>query len=117
MASYGWPIHIYLNPVQGPFSLIVNTRCNCCCASCQEPHFEGNRCFPNQAAIKAMTGVRDEDIITASFVNAVHIVPFYVVKVERNGQNEVIIAIRGTLSIKVCAITKVIQTTCSLYNN
>ncbi len=50
-----------------------------------------------------MTGIRDEDIITASFVNAVHIVPFYVVKVERNGQKEVIIAIRGTLSIKVSA--------------
>lgn len=48
-----------------------------------------------------MTGVEDEDIITASFVNAVHIVPFYVVKAERGGQKQVIIAIRGTLSIKV----------------
>ena len=62
-----------------------------------------------------MTGVRDEDIITASFVNAVHVVPFYVVKVERNGQKQVIIAIRGTLSIKVlgqhtCDITIIIDT-------
>ena len=48
-----------------------------------------------------MTGVEDEDIITASFVNAVHIVPFYVVKAERDRQKQVIIAIRGTLSIKV----------------
>ena len=101
MAAYGWPIHVYLHPVRGPPSLCISARCNCCCASCQEPYFEGNQCFPNQAAIKAMTGVGDEDIITASFVNAVHVVPFYVVKVERNGQKQVIIAIRGTLSIKV----------------
>ena len=101
MASYGWPIHVYRNPCTGPASLCISARCNCCCARCKEPHFEGNVCFPNEAAIKAMTGVSDDDIVTASFVNAVHIVPFYVVKVERDNQKEVIIAIRGTLSIKV----------------
>ena len=106
MAAYGWPIHIYLNPCTGPLSLCASTKGNCCCARCQEPYFEGNECSPNEAAIKAMTGVEDEDIITASFVNAVHIVPFYVVKDERDGQRQVIIAIRGTLSIKVGCVCK-----------
>lgn len=48
-----------------------------------------------------MTGVQDDDIITASFVNLIDIVPFFVVKVENGGRKEVIVAIRGTLSIKV----------------
>ena len=52
----------------------------------------------------AMTGVEAEDIITASFVNHVDIVPFFVVKVDRDGKKEVIVAIRGTLSIKVSLI-------------
>ena len=101
MASYGWPIYVYLNPFKGPISLCVSSKCNCLFASCQEQRFEGNICIPNEAAIKCMTGVEDEDIVTASFVNAVHIVPFYVVKVEREGKKQVIIAIRGTLSIRV----------------
>ena len=101
MAAYGWPIHIYLNPVRGPASLCLEARCQCCCAYCQEPHFAGNNCFPNQVAIKAMTGVQDDDIITASFVNRIHIVPFFVVRVDSGGRREVIVAIRGTLSIKV----------------
>ena len=48
-----------------------------------------------------MIGVESEDIIDASFVNGVHIVPFYVVKVNTDNRKEVIVAIRGTLSIKV----------------
>ena len=48
-----------------------------------------------------MTGVHVDDIIDASFVNLVHIVPFYVVKLEREGRKELVIAVRGTLSIKV----------------
>ena len=48
-----------------------------------------------------MTGVKEGDIVDASFVNLVHIVPFFVVKVEREGRKELIIAVRGTLSIKV----------------
>lgn len=101
MAAYGWPIHVYLNPLCGPASLCLSSNCNCCCARCQEPTFEGNQCFPNQAAIKAMTEIEDEDIIDASFVNLVHKVPFYVVKVDTEERKELIIAIRGTLSIKV----------------
>ena len=103
MAAYGWPIHVYLNPLCGPVSLCRSARCNCCCARCMEQEFDGNTCFPSQAAIKAMTETEAEDIIDASFVNAVHIVPFYAVKVEKEGKKEVIIAIRGTLSLKVCA--------------
>ena len=101
MAAYGWPVYLYLNPLRGPASLCISARCNCCCAQCQEPHFDGNRCFPNQAVIKAMTGVKSEDIIDASFVNGVHIVPFYVVKVNTDNRKEVIVVIRGTLSIEV----------------
>lgn len=101
MAAYSWPIHVYLNPLRGPVSLCLNTSCICCCASCQEPQFDGNTCFPNQAAIQAMTGIEVEDIVTASFVNLVHIVPFYVIKIDNDGRKELIIAIRGTLSIKV----------------
>ena len=101
MAAYGWPIHVYLNPIRGPASLCISARCQCCCARCQEPHFEGNTCFPHQAAIKAMTGVEEENIITASFVNLIDIVPFFVVRVDDGERKEVVVAIRGTLSIKV----------------
>ena len=48
-----------------------------------------------------MAGIEEDDIVTASFVNHVDIVPFFVVKVDREGTKELIIAIRGTLSIKV----------------
>ena len=48
-----------------------------------------------------MADIKEDDIITASFVNHVDIVPFFVIKIERDGKKELIIAIRGTLSIKV----------------
>ena len=48
-----------------------------------------------------MAGIEEDDIVTASFVNHVDIVPFFVVKIDRDGAKELIIAIRGTLSIKV----------------
>lgn len=48
-----------------------------------------------------MTGVQDDDIITESFVNLIDIVPFFVMRVESDERKEVIVAIRGTLSIKV----------------
>lgn len=48
-----------------------------------------------------MAGIEEDDIITASFINHVDIVPFFVIKIERDGKKELIIAIRGTLSIKV----------------
>ena len=117
MAAYGWPIHVYLNPVRGPISLCKNASCKCCCAQCQEPQFEGNQCFPHQAAIKAMTGTEVDDIIDASFVNLVHIVPFYVVKVDNDERKELIIAVRGTLSIKVSEIFGVITQTCHIRND
>ncbi len=101
MAAYGWPVHVYLNPCCGPLSLCINARCNCCCARCQIQQFDGDTGFPNLAAIKTIAGVEGEDIIDASFVNGVHIVPFYVAVDRREGREDLVIAIRGTLSIKV----------------
>ena len=101
MAAYGWPIHVYLNPCRGPLSLCINARCNCCCARCQIQQFDGDTGFPNSAAIKAIAGVEEEDIIDASFINSVHIVPFYVAIDRRNSCEDLVIAVRGTFSIKV----------------
>ena len=101
MAAYGWPVYVYLNPCSGPLSLCINARCNYCCACRQSQRFDGDTCFPNLAAIKAIAGVEEEDIIDASFINSVHIVPFYVAIDERHGYKDLIIAVRGTLSIKV----------------
>lgn len=102
MAAYGWPVHVYLNPCTGPVSLCISARCNCCCARCQLHQFDGDTGYPNPAAIKAIAGVPEDYIIDASFVNSVHIVPFYVAldHVDTN-RKEVIIAVRGTFSIKV----------------
>ena len=58
-----------------------------------------------------------DDIIDASFVNLVHIVPFYVVKVDNDERKELIIAVRGTLSIKVSEIFGVITQTCHIRND
>lgn len=100
MAAYGWPVHVYLNPCSGPLSLCINARCNCCCPCCQIQQFDGDTGFPNLAAIKAIAGVEGEDIIDASFINDVHIVPFYVAVDRQDGRKDLVIAIRGTLSIK-----------------
>lgn len=100
MAPYGWKIHVYQNPVSGPASLFCKSRC-CCSVCCPEPHFDGDRCKLEQIAMMKMAGVEEEDIVTASFVNHVDIVPFFVIKIDRDGKKELIIAIRGTLSIKV----------------
>ena len=113
MAAYGWPIHVYLNPCTGPISLCVNARCNCCCARCQIQQFDGDTCYPNPAAIKAIAGVPEEDIIDASFVNSVHIVPFYVARDNTDGRKDLIIAVRGTFSIKV-GIPQVVIFMCCL---
>lgn len=101
MAAYGWPVHVYLNPCTGPLSLCINARCNCCCARCQLQQFDGDTGFPNLAAIKAIAGIEEEDIIDASFINSVLIVPFYVAVDRRDGREDLVIAVRGTLSIKV----------------
>ena len=100
MAPYGWKIHIYQNPVSGLASLCCKTRC-CFSGCCPEEHFKGDRCTLEQIAMMKMAGIEEEDIVTASFVNHVDIVPFFVVKIDRDGTKELIIAIRGTLSIKV----------------
>ena len=64
--------------------------------------FDGDTGFPNPAAIKTIAGVPEEDIIDASFVNSIHIVPFYVALDNREGRKDLVIAVRGTFSIKVC---------------
>ena len=76
---------------------------SCCHAGCAcHQDAEREEHFLSKAAIRAMTGIEEKDIIVSSFKNAIHVVPFYAAKVESNGrQKEIIIAIRGTLSIQV----------------
>ena len=109
MAAYGWPVHVYLNPCSGPLSLCINARCNCCCPRCQIQQFDGDTGFPNLAAIKAIAGVEGEDIIDASFINDVHIVPFYVAVDRQDGRKDLVIVIRGTLSIKVHNLSAIVH--------
>ena len=97
MAAYGCLIHIYLSPCRGLGTL--------CCRSCRcvsAGSASDDECSPNKAAIEAMTGLDGSDIIDYSGTNGIHIVPFYVAKVNKEGRRkEIIIAVRGTLSIKV----------------
>ena len=50
-----------------------------------------------------------EDVIDASFINDVHIVPFYVAVDRQDGRKDLVIAIRGTLSIKVHNLSAIVH--------
>lgn len=99
MAAYGWPVYVVLNPCRGPLSLCIAAKCCCCCPREQLQQFPGDRCFPNSAALKKMAEIPETNILLASFVNNVFETPFYAITNPDPEHEEVLIAIRGTLSV------------------
>ncbi|ELU06110.1 hypothetical protein CAPTEDRAFT_162985 [Capitella teleta] len=97
MASYGWPLFMYGNLLCGACKLSNTCRC-CSCIKQSEHVVEDNCCHCNTAAILKTTGIRQEDIIYASFFNRVFEIPFYVALDHEH--QAVVIAIRGTLSLR-----------------
>ncbi|XP_006813555.1 diacylglycerol lipase-beta-like [Saccoglossus kowalevskii] len=109
VASYGWPLYVYSNPLCGTCQLFKNCRCVCCCSSSQD-----NCCECNTAALKDVTGLKDCDIIYCNFHNSVYEIPFFVAL--DHSQLAVIISIRGSLSLKD-ALTDMTVGCCSLDND
>lgn len=97
MGSYGWPLYIFTHLMTGTCRLW--SQCTCC--ACFMKHGEvlnDNCCMCHTAAIKKTTGAHPDDIVYASFHNKIYETPFYVI-IDRK-QQSVVIAIRGTLSLK-----------------
>ncbi|XP_070579406.1 diacylglycerol lipase-beta-like isoform X2 [Ptychodera flava] len=87
VASYGWPLYIYSNPLCGLCKL---------CPECSSS--DDNCCDCNTAALKNVTQLRDVDIIYCSFHNKVYEIPFFVAV--DHSQLAVVISVRGSLSLK-----------------
>ncbi|ODM93660.1 Sn1-specific diacylglycerol lipase beta [Orchesella cincta] len=57
-----------------------------------------NCCFCNTAALKLTTGVKDVDLLYASFENKVFQTPFFIAL--DHGERFIVVAIRGTMSLR-----------------
>ncbi|XP_052059315.1 diacylglycerol lipase-beta-like [Mytilus californianus] len=96
-ASYGWPFYIFTNLCTGMCRLCKHMRCCSCCLPENQVHFD-NCCQCNTATIKRLTGLNQFDLVYADYHNRIFEIPFYVA-IDKEKQS-VVIAIRGTLSLK-----------------
>jgi len=100
-AAYGYWWYVIQSPVGHCCSLGSYLNCCpalCCCRQKHECLVEGDGYFhPNLAAIRAMLGVKEEDIIMFDNRNRIEEVPFFLVA-DRNTKS-LVISIRGTLSL------------------
>lgn len=97
MASYGWPWFMYRNICQGCCSLKAHLQCCSCCRSPPSYVMQDNCCLCHTAALKAVTGLSEENITYITFHNKIYEVPFFVA-IDDETQH-VVLAIRGTLSL------------------
>ncbi|XP_063858266.1 diacylglycerol lipase-beta-like isoform X4 [Scylla paramamosain] len=97
MASYGWPWFIYHNFCQGCCSLKTHLLCCSCFRSTPRYVMQDNCCLCHTAALKAITGLSEENITYITFHNKIYEVPFFIA-IDDETQN-VVLAIRGTLSL------------------
>jgi len=100
-AAYGYWWYVVQSPVGHCCSLGSYLNCCpalCCCRQQKEMMVEGDGFFhPNLAAIRAMLGVKEEDIILFDNRNRIEEVPFFLVA--DRGSKSLVISIRGTLSL------------------
>jgi len=100
-AAYGYWWYVVQSPVGHCCSLGSYLNCCpalCCCRQQKEMMVEGDGFFhPNLAAIRAMLGVKEDDIILFDNRNRIEEVPFFLVA-DRNSKS-LVISIRGTLSL------------------
>ncbi|KAG0725122.1 Sn1-specific diacylglycerol lipase beta [Chionoecetes opilio] len=97
MASYGWPWFMYHNICQGCCSMKSHLMCCSCCRSPPRYVMQDNCCLCHTAALKALTGLSEENITYITFHNKIYEVPFFIA-IDDETQN-VVLAIRGTLSL------------------
>ncbi|KAJ0399385.1 hypothetical protein ATCC90586_009177 [Pythium insidiosum] len=92
---YGWMLYVWSHPWSGTFRLAFS------CMKQRLPYIHGDNMFHlGQAALQLETGVRAHDIVYASFKNSVYRPAFCVVL--DHERREVVVAIRGTLSLEDC---------------
>lgn len=92
---YGWMLYVWSHPWSGTFRLAFS------CMKRRVKYIHGDNCFHlGQTALQLETGVHSDDIVYASFHNSVYKPAFCVVL--DHEKKEVVIAIRGTLSLEDC---------------
>lgn len=96
-ASYGWPFYLFSNLCTGLCHLCKLLRCCSCCLPENQVHFD-NCCQCNTATIRKLTGLDQFDLVYADYHNSIFEIPFYVA-IDKAKQS-VVVAIRGTLSLK-----------------
>ncbi|XP_071128311.1 diacylglycerol lipase-beta-like [Mytilus edulis] len=96
-ASYGWPFYLFTNLCTGICHLCKHMRCCSCCLPANQVYFD-NCCQCNTATIKRLTGLDQFDLVYADYHNRIFEIPFYVA-IDKEKQS-VVVAIRGTLSLK-----------------
>ncbi|XP_055874911.1 diacylglycerol lipase-beta-like isoform X2 [Biomphalaria glabrata] len=120
MGSYGWPFYMYEHFFTGLCGLCFHCsrgnvyrndlleffrtmkffspfRC-CSCLRKSNNVFKDNICQCNSAAIKKLSGLKQNDLVYVTFKNQFKQVPFYVA-LDRE-KNTVVVSIRGTLSLQ-----------------
>lgn len=92
---YGWMLYVWSHPWSGTFRLAFT------CMKRNVHYIHGDNFFHlGQTALQLETGVKVQDIVYASFFNSVYKPAFCVVL--DHEKKQVIIAIRGTLSLEDC---------------
>lgn len=92
---YGWMLYVWSHPWSGTFRLAFS------CMKRNLPYIHGDNWFHlGQMALQLETKVNADDIVYASFTNTVYRPAFCVVL--DHARKEVVIAIRGTLSLEDC---------------
>ncbi|XP_042236412.1 diacylglycerol lipase-beta-like isoform X2 [Homarus americanus] len=97
LASYGWPWFVYGRFCQACCSLWSHLHCCTCCRAAPNYVMQDNCCLCHTAALRAITGLTEENITYITFHNKIYEVPFFVA-IDDETQN-VVVAIRGTLSL------------------
>jgi len=100
-AAYGYWWYVIQSPLGHCCSMGSYLNCCpslCCCKQSSMLNVEGDGIFhPNLAAIRAMLGVTEKDIIMFDNRNRIEEVPFFLVADRRT--KSLVISIRGTLSL------------------
>ncbi|XP_034426548.1 sn1-specific diacylglycerol lipase beta [Hippoglossus hippoglossus] len=94
-AAYGWPLYIFSNPLTGPCKLSGD----CCRSRAAEYDIVGgDHLGCHFSSILQSTGLQYRDFIYVSFHNQIYEIPFFVSLDHK--QEAILVAIRGTLSLK-----------------
>ena len=93
LGMYSWPVYMYMNPFCGLCRLYSHLHCR----RQDVPNIhQDNRCSCYLGGLREITGIREVDIVYASFENEVYKVPFIVCL--DHEKKAVVVAFRGTLS-------------------